>query len=73
MIKTYANHTPTPETIDVIREMRESFSAIHVMVEKCCPNTRERSVALTHLETAAMWAVKALAVNDPNAKIDMGG
>jgi len=28
------------------------------------PSTRRRSVALTQLETASMWAVKAAAVGD---------
>lgn len=28
-----------------------------------CPNSRERSVALTHLEDALQWAVKSIVVN----------
>tara|TARA_R110000851_G_scaffold325604_1_gene493700 strand:+ start:14163 stop:14375 length:213 start_codon:yes stop_codon:yes gene_type:complete len=34
------------------------------------PPSRRRSVALTNLETASMWAVKAVFYNDDNERTD---
>lgn len=33
------------------------------LIEKECPNSREKSVAMTQLETAIMWANAAIARN----------
>jgi|TARA_R110000782_G_scaffold246009_1_gene332731 hypothetical protein len=36
------------------------------------PASRRRSVALTHIETASMFAVKAVFYNDENERIEEG-
>jgi hypothetical protein len=38
----------------------DKFAEIEQYMLREFPSCRERSVALTHLETAAMWATKAL-------------
>lgn len=65
MIKTYAHHFPSPASVDVIAELRGAFSRLHEQIEASCPASRERSVALTNLETTAMWAIKSVVCNDP--------
>ena len=53
------SRTPTPaqaEQITVIKGAAEAFAR---MVETTLPS-RERSLALTKIEEAAMWAVKAV-------------
>ena len=52
-----------PSGSDVVREIKEASNALAVEIEKL-PNSRRRSVALTYLETASMWAVKAAVVGD---------
>jgi hypothetical protein len=42
-------------------------------IEAQCPESRQRSVAITELETAAMWAIKAVVFNDPNSVVETGG
>ena len=54
--------------LEAIRALRQSFSDLHEQIEQLASNSRERSVALTHLETAAMWAIKALVMTDPESK-----
>ena len=39
-------------------------------IEATCPVSRERACEVTNLETAAMWVIKALVINDPNSKVD---
>ncbi len=48
------------EMIDRIKRKANELSEIIGEL----PSTRRRSVALTQLETASMWAVKAAAVGD---------
>ena len=63
--KTFAYHRPSDESGVKIRSLREGFSRLKEHVEAVSPVSRERSVALTELETAAMWAIKAVVANDP--------
>jgi hypothetical protein len=70
MKKTYAHHKPSPAAVERIAEIRREFSRLHEHLEAGCPASRERSIALTELETAAMWAIKAVVLNDPGSVID---
>lgn len=47
--------------IDAIKAAALEFEKV---ILEHAPHTRRRSVALTQLETAAMWAVKAVARGD---------
>ncbi len=69
MIKTYAHHAPSAYGLEAIRCIREAFSELHEKIEAACPASRERSVALTELETSAMWAIKSIVLNDPDSEI----
>lgn len=55
------NHTPSEGAILVIEALREGFIALAENVEVACPPSRERSLALTNLEQALMWAVASIA------------
>ena len=46
-----------------IHEIKTAANAMAAIIEALPPG-RRRSVALTHLETASMWGVKAAAVGD---------
>lgn len=63
--KTFAYHQPSLESGAKIRRIREQFTALQGLIEATCPVSRECSVALTELETAAMWAIKSIVANDP--------
>ncbi len=70
MKKTYAYHRPSEESLNNIRVLRQAFSDLHEAIVQNAPESRERAVALTHLETAAMWAIKAVVCNDPLAQVE---
>lgn len=49
----------------------EKYEALHNkakelahMIDELCPNSREKSLAMTNLEQASMWANAAIARND---------
>ena len=52
-----------PSGNESITEIKEASNALAAVIEKL-PSGRRRSVALTNLETASMWAVKAAACGD---------
>lgn len=69
MKKTFAYHKPSAAGLEKITELRQIFSALHDSIERICPHSRERSVALTELETTAMWAIKSVVCNDPQSEV----
>ena len=69
MLKTFAYHKPGAGGLVRITELREAFSALSTLIETTCPPSREKSVAMTNLETTAMWAIKAVVCNDPDSEV----
>lgn len=67
--KTFAYHKPSAGGLAKITELRELFSYANEEIERLAPPNRERSVALTNLETTAMWAIKAVVRSDPESVV----
>lgn len=63
--KSYQYHKPSEKSLVDIAAIRKAFSGLHDLVEQLAPTSRERAIALTELETSAMWAIKAIVCNDP--------
>ena len=68
--KPFAYHKPSEDGFERINKLRVAFSDVKARIEQLCPESRHRSVALTELETAAMWAIKAVVFNDPNSEVE---
>jgi hypothetical protein len=71
MKKTYAYHKPSEVGLDKLATLRQAFSNLHDLLEKITPECYEQSVALTNLETTAMWAIKAVVCNDPESVVSI--
>lgn len=71
MKKTYAYHNPSSAGTERIALLRKRFSELHDEILALAPESRERSVALTNLETTAMWAIKAVVCNDPESQVEL--
>ncbi len=69
MRKTYAYHKPSAASVDKIAKLRAAYSALEDLIDEVCPQSRERSIACTDLQTSAMWAIKAVVCNDPESVI----
>ena len=67
--KPYAYHKPSGEGLRRITELREVFSAAQRAIDFNCVDSRQKSVAITNLEQAAMWAIKAVVFNDPASEV----
>ena len=65
--KPYAYHVPSSDGLDRITQLREAFTNLERLIDNVCPASRHKSVAITNLETTAMWAIKAVVFNDPTS------
>jgi hypothetical protein len=68
--KTYNYHKPSPEGLEKIKTIREAYSTLHNVLKEYGTPSRELAVAFTHLETSAMWGIKAVVCNDPASEVD---
>lgn len=67
--KPFAYHKPSADGLIRITALRDEFSRVKRAIEEKCPESRQRAVAITELETAAMWAIKAVVFNDPESEV----
>jgi hypothetical protein len=68
--KPFAYHKPSATGLNKITELRLAFSEVKRIIEANCPESRQRSKAITELETTAMWAIKAVVFNDPESVVE---
>ena len=52
-------HTPSPHQRETIETFRATAKSFRALLEQALPPSRERSLAVTKLEEALMWANKA--------------
>lgn len=67
--KPYAYHKPSDDGMNKINRLREVYSEVQRVIDEVCPNSRQKSVAITELETSAMWAIKSVVFNDPTSEV----
>lgn len=58
--RSLTNISPDAEQVERIEALRGDAKKLGRFIIEACPDTRERSLALTHLEDATMWAVKSI-------------
>lgn len=68
--KPYAYHKPSVDGLDKINRLREHFSEGERLINEICPDSRQKSVAITNNEQTAMWAIKSVVFNDPKSEIE---
>lgn len=56
-------HPPTEDKKKDHSDLRASFLGIATEVDEVCPDSRELSLAITHLEEAMFWSNAAIARN----------
>lgn len=63
------NHAPSgPDVIQRFEHIREHAKALGHAIIDTCPDSREKSLALTQLEQTVMWAVASIARNQPSSE-----
>jgi len=62
--RNFTYHPPKPGQPEKYERLREEAKALARSIEELCPSSRERSLAMTNLEQAVMWANAAIARNE---------
>ena len=68
--KPYAYHKPSPGGLNRINDLRAAYSEVQRVIDMVCPNSRQKAIAITELETSAMWAIKSVVFNDPDSEVE---
>lgn len=65
-------HPPQDSAIiDLFEGVRPAFKEAFIAVHTYCPVSREASIAITNIEQALMWAIKAIAVHQDDILADI--
>lgn len=62
-VNPFGYFKPTENMLPLIQEVRDGYSTLHKFL-LTLPASRQRAIAITELETSAMWAIKGLVLND---------
>lgn len=68
--RVFQYHPPTgtqPTRYTEIRVMARHFAHL---IEQSCPESREKSTALTNLQQCVMWANASIAINEEKSHVD---
>lgn len=57
-------HAPKEDQIGRYQDIRDEAKRLALLIAMACPNSREKSLALTNLEQAVMWANASIARNE---------
>jgi hypothetical protein len=66
--RSLTNVRPSDEAIRRIENLREEAKHLVDVLFFTTPECAERTLALRQLEDCVMWAVKAICLNDPDAR-----
>lgn len=60
----YTYHAPKGDQQERYEDILEKARELAELIERCCPDSREKSLAHTKLEEAVMWANASIARNE---------
>jgi len=62
----FTYHAPFGDQAKRYEMIRENAREIAMIINDCCPESREKALAITHLQNAIMWANASIAINEHN-------
>jgi len=62
--RNFSYHAPKGNQAERYLTIRETAKALAKLINKICPPSRERSLAMTKLEESVMWANASIARNE---------
>lgn len=71
--QNYSYHKPMEDTVKTHELIRNEGKRMAYVIEEECPTSREKSLAMTKLEEAVMWANASIARNLSAAQPKIGG
>lgn len=62
--RRFTYHAPKGNQPDRYRRIRDFAKAFAYLIDQSCPESQEKSLALTNLEQVSMWANASIARNE---------
>ena len=60
----FTYHPPKPGQPERYQAIRDKAKELAILIDRKCPDSREKSIAMTELESAVFWANAAIARNE---------
>jgi hypothetical protein len=60
----FSYHPPKGDQAERYERLRSLAKELATLMDSLCPNSREKSIALTNLEQSVMWANASIARNE---------
>jgi hypothetical protein len=60
----FTYHAPTPEQQVKYKAIRAEAQVLAHLINDSCPESREKSLAITKLQELVMWANASIAINE---------
>jgi hypothetical protein len=64
LYNTFTYHKPFGDQPQRYEMLRENARKLALDLQMSCPESREKSLAFTHLQQAIMWANASIAINE---------
>lgn len=64
IMNIFTYHAPFGDQARRYEELRTKAKEMAFLIEACCPESREKSLAFTNLQQAIMWANASIAINE---------
>ena len=61
---TFTYHRPSGNQPQRYEEIRSEAKLLACLIQRVCPESREKSLALTNLQQTVMWANASIALNE---------
>lgn len=61
---TFTYHKPFGDQQMRYEQLRADAKVLAHSIQNCCPESREKSLALTNLQQGVMWANASIAINE---------
>jgi hypothetical protein len=60
----FSYHAPKDTQLERYEKLRDTARELAMKIDRYCPDSREKSLALTKLREATMWANASIACNE---------
>lgn len=66
----FTYHAPVGDQTERYQRIRNTAKILASTIQDACPESRERSLAMTNLQQAVMWANASIAINESEGSPD---
>lgn len=63
IVEMFTYHPPKDGQVETYQKIRDEAKEFALLVDAACPPSREKSLAITSIQQAVMWANAAIAIH----------